>query len=281
MNNLHEQLWTSFNDISFEETRHKYTDSLGTNYQSATGWYKQFVPEVDWDEKAKNSARKRAAKKVRDEHPELTGEEKDKLIELETQQLTPQVQAEWKYAGDYSCALGTQIHSVMENLWYKKDYRFDNRLEEKFPGMKEDFEWRKKFRCLPLFKKMKGIYAPVANEFVVYDQPNGICGTIDMIGYNMKTNSYAIIDWKTSKSFDTHSFTGDEYLKAPFDDLEVCNTTEYSLQLSLYKYMLEKHTDMKISELLLFQLPGADKKIPLVHRCMDLSGRIKDFLEKK
>ena len=46
---VHIELWNAFNDISFNEPDHKYTDSLGTNYQSATGWIKQFEPDTDWD----------------------------------------------------------------------------------------------------------------------------------------------------------------------------------------------------------------------------------------
>lgn len=46
---LHIELWNAFNDISFNEPDHKYTDSKGTEYQSATGWIKQFEPEKDWE----------------------------------------------------------------------------------------------------------------------------------------------------------------------------------------------------------------------------------------
>jgi hypothetical protein len=45
---VHIELWNAFNDISFNEPDHKYTDSKGTVYQSATGWIKQFEPETDW-----------------------------------------------------------------------------------------------------------------------------------------------------------------------------------------------------------------------------------------
>lgn len=283
MSILHKKLWTAFNDISFEETKHKYTDSLGTVYQSATGWYKQFIPEEDWDLKAYNTAIRELRKEGVDidiDEEKMSPEEMQKIKDIITKRFLA-VQAKWKYAGDYACALGTQIHSVMENLWYKKDYRFDDRLEEKFPGMKADFGWRKRNRCIPLFDKMKNIYAPIANEFIVYDQEHAICGTIDMIAYNMKTEQYAIIDWKTSKRFDTRSFTGMDFMKAPFDDIEVCNTAEYSLQLSLYKFILKKKTGMPISELLLFQIPGQDNPMPMVHRCMDFSERIKTFLENK
>jgi len=253
--NIHEELWRAFNDISFEEEKHVYTDSKGTSYQSVTGWIHQFAPEVDWDEKLKSSAAK--------------------------QNISPEeLKKKWDYNGDYARNLGTQIHSVLENLFYKKDYKFDKRLLEKFPEMEEDFNDRKQ-KAKDLFRKLKRIYAPVANEFIVYDQENGICGTIDFLAYNMKTGKYAIIDWKTSKEFSTRSFTGDEFLKAPFDDVESCNTSEYSLQLSVYKYMLEKHTSIKIDELLLFQIPGKNKAVGDIHRCFDFSDRIAKFLEKK
>ena len=143
--------------------------------------------------------------------------------------------------------------------------------------MAEDFAFRKA-RCQELFKKMKQIYVPVANEFIVYDQPNALCGTIDFLAYNKKTGAYSIIDWKTSKSFDTENHFN-EYLKDPFGEIEACNTAEYSLQLSLYKYMLTKKVDIPITELILFQLPGKDVLVPQVHRCMDFSDRISKILK--
>ena len=48
-----------------------------------------------------------------------------------------------------------------------------------------------------------------------------------------------------------------------------------------YKYMLEKHTSIKIDELLLFQIPGKNKAVGDIHRCFDFSDRIAKFLEKK
>lgn len=268
MNSLHEKLWDAFSDISFEEKRHKYTDSLGTYYQSATGWIHKFSPDKDWD-----AIRARAAVKA-------IKKEKGKDYTPSDEEITAKSEAlkiEWDRAGDYACNLGTQVHSVMENLWNKKDYQFDDNLDAKFPEMREDFNYRKT-RCQELFKKMKQIYVPIANEFIVYDQTNGLCGTIDFLAYNKVTKTYSIIDWKTSKKLEDKNIFG-EYLKDPFGDIESCNTSEYSLQLSLYKYILTKKVDIPINELLLFQLPGKDVLVPQVHRCMDLSDRISKILK--
>ena len=55
---VHIEPWNAFNDISFNEPDHKYTDSKGTLYQSATGWIKQFEADTDWEEIKKNKAQK-------------------------------------------------------------------------------------------------------------------------------------------------------------------------------------------------------------------------------
>jgi hypothetical protein len=70
-------------------------------------------------------------------------------------------------------------------------------------------------------------------------------------------------------------------MKDPFGHVISCNTAEYSLQLSLYKYILEKYTSLKIGELVLFQIPGKENPMPQVYRCMDFSQYITDFFNKK
>ena len=103
-------------------------------------------------------------------------------------------------------------------------------------------------------------------------------GTIDALMYNTKLNCYSIIDWKTSKRFDTTNHF-EKYMKAPFDNVLHCNTAEYSLQLSLYKYILEKHTSIRIGEMVLFQLPNKDNPCPQVYRCLDFSPQISSILK--
>lgn len=86
---VHIELWNAFNDISFNEPDHKYTDSKGTVYQSATGWIKQFEADTDWD-----GIKKRKAEK--------------EVISVE------ELSNQWKRKGDYATNLGTQVHAVME-----------------------------------------------------------------------------------------------------------------------------------------------------------------------
>lgn len=70
-------------------------------------------------------------------------------------------------------------------------------------------------------------------------------------------------------------------MKAPFSTYDDCNCAEYSIQLSTYKAILEKHCpDIKIGEMVLIQLPkeGTD---PDIFKCYDFSERIKIYLDNK
>ena len=247
------ELWTSFNDIMFEESSHSYTDSEFTKYTSATTWVQNFVPQVDWDLMAERVARKQ-------------GKTKQEIIDL------------WDYKKNYACDLGTEIHSVMENLWQKKNYTLNNKLVEKYPEIEEDFRNRR-ILSIDLYGKLKNAYAPVATELIVYDKELKLCGTLDFLGLRLKDNTYTIMDWKTSKKIEKENKFG-KIMKQPFADYDNCNFVEYSLQLSLYKYILEKNTSIKINELLVFQIPACGEKLQVV-KCIDFSERIKILMEKK
>lgn len=248
----------AFSDIFFEEVPHKYTDSLGTNYISVTTFVGKFEPEKDWDLIAAN-----AIKKNKD------GKYTGKTIE--------DLRAEWKYAGDYACALGTMVHSVMELGWQNKEFYPDERIFKNFPGMEEDFKFRK-LKAKSILKTLKQTYVPLKNEFIVYDTDWKLCGTIDFLAYNKEKDCISILDWKTNKKWDYNN----KYQKmvGPFSHMDDCNINHYELQLNTYKAILEKHTNIKIGEMRLVQIPNAEAKISEEHVCSDLQNIIIPYLNE-
>ena len=83
---------------------------------------------------------------------------------------------------------------------------------------------------------------------LIFDETYRIVGSVDAIFLNLHTNKYLIIDWKRSKKV-----TGKNGDKGfwPLDHLRSNNLTKYSLQLSLYTYILEcnYNLDMESSAL--------------------------------
>lgn len=240
----------------------------GTKYKSVTGFIKQFETPTDWDAKRRNCAIKQIKKEKG---------EKYKPSDEEIFKVSEELKEAWAYAGTYATTLGTEIHSVMENLWYRKDYAGNKAVMSQFDGMYEDFLARKVY-CKSLYDKMKNVYVPIKNEVIVYDRDNALCGTIDFLAYNKKTNKYAILDWKTSKELNTFDQYNGNKMQAPFTEFDDCNVNHYSLQLSTYAWILEKHTNIKIDELILFQIPKATTT-PVIARCNDMRPYIGKILK--
>lgn len=253
------QVTDAFSDIFFEELTHKYTDSYNTKFTSVTTFVGQFEADKDWENIAL-----RASKNPNKE--DCFG----KSIE--------EIRAMWKHSGDYACVLGTMVHSVMEYGWQNKEFYPDERLFEPFPGMKEDFIFRKA-KAKKILSEMKKIYVPLKNEFIVYDRDWKLCGTIDFLAYNKQKDCVSIIDWKTNKKWDYNNRF--QKMKEPFLNFDDCNIKHYEIQLNTYKAILEKHTDIKVGEMVLIQIPNAEKNISEIHKCENHQNIIIDYLNKR
>lgn len=234
-----------FKGLEFEASTHTYSDEYGTRFTSCTEFVKKFEYQKDWEEIRKKSAIKRIKKEKGQDY---------KPSDDEIAEHSEQLKTEWANAGQYAATLGTEVHAVMEYLWQGKDYTGDQEAMSKFPGMPEEFEARKKI-AISLFNKMSKRYTPVANEFRIFDRDIKIAGTVDFIAYDRMNNELVIIDWKSSKEFNKSAWKPDELMSYPFNEYEDCNVNHYSLQLSTYKYIIEKNAGLKVGKLILFQLP--------------------------
>ena len=145
--------------------------------------------------------------------------------------------ANWDAARDY----GTKVHNEIE-LFLNKDIKPEE--IESFAGI----EWLKKYEKNPEIK----IYP----EVIVYSKELKIAGSIDILIHNQSNNYYEIIDWKTSKSIDKSSFGGKMGTHSITNHLMDCKYVHYSIQLSFYRYLLEKYYGLKIQNQLIAHLKG-------------------------
>jgi hypothetical protein len=180
-----------------------------------------------------------------------------------------EVQAEWERKGIAGRNKGTQTHNYIESKLNKSaetlleasdDLPIECKAFDKFWAK---FSKTKQARCL-------------IQEWPIGDADWGIAGKLDTIleltDDNIKNNH--IFDWKTGK-FET--FNGFKYLKPPFDDLDENQLNIYSIQVSLYRLLLDKHTDLNIKDCYLVHLSpdGAFK----VHKAHDFRSRLQKWLD--
>lgn len=121
----------------------------------------------------------------------------------------------------------------------------------------------------------EGVYP----EFMLYLDEYKICGQADRI--EVIGNKFNISDYKTSKTIDTVSFGGKRML-CPLNNLQDCSLSHYTIQLSLYAYMVKQHNPHLILDKLeiqhiRFDVAKLDKfGYPIVTR--DKNG---DYIVKK
>ena len=85
------------------------------------------------------------------------------------------------------------------------------------------------------------------SEVIVYSKELELAGTIDLLLFDKEDGSYKIIDWKTSRRIFTSSYNSKVGIYEASSNLMDCNFIHYSLQLSLYQYLLENYYDINVT----------------------------------
>ena len=196
-------------NVSFREADHVYIVD-GTPLDSVTTFVKNCFPEFDSEFHAKRKA-------------EALGITKEAVLEM------------WNKKGRESREQGTAMHKKIESFYHGKE-----------PSTDETFELFKIFADKITLK-------PYRTEWVVYDWEQKIAGTIDFVDY--QNGEYIIYDWKRSDKLIAknglpikNSQYGEKALP-PIEDLDDSPYYHYALQLSLYKYILEKNYGITVSKL--------------------------------
>ena len=149
--------------------------------------------------------------------------------------------AQWDESRDFGTLVHNNIESYINNQTYKD-----------ISEVRHAIKWMKKFKNLSEF-----IFYP---EVIIYSTELGIAGSIDVLAKDTKNDTHIIIDWKTSKTINKSSFGGRMGIHPITSHLMDCKYVHYSMQLSLYRYLIEEFYGIKISNLLIAHLNGNECK---------------------
>jgi hypothetical protein len=230
-----------FKSVRFFEKDHKYKINGILSKYSATSLLKKYTIEFESEKIAKNVAFKQKRK------PE-------------------DILKEWEFKKNYSCLKGTEFHKYVENFLNRRFTSVDEKSLEQFlisENLKNINE--KKDEYIQVFKKMiisflnfykwyDEKYYFLKSEFVIGDEESGICGTIDNLSFDKKTKKLSILDYKTNQNIKKEGFKGQRMLN-DLSHLDDCELVKYSLQLHIYKHILEKHTGFEVEDLHIVWFP--------------------------
>jgi hypothetical protein len=179
-----------------------------------------------------------------------------------------EVLRQWDKKGEFGRDRGTRLHCYIEDLMVEKIDPITRAVNDRIPAMDAfDKVWEKMSSKLKAKLKYQ--------ECVVGDSQYCVAGRVDAIfdlDIKGKESSH-IFDWKTGKFRVDNQY---EKLLPPFDDVDSCELNAYSIQLSLYRLIIEKNTDMKLSDSYLVHL--RDDGEYMMHRAKDFRSRLHEWL---
>lgn len=153
----------------------------------------------------------------------------------------------WAFDNNLACTKGTITHAYNEHLWKNESYEY-NKQEIMDMFGKDVIEpiWDKLKKISDrYYNKYKDFLIPIGLEQIIGSIEYNIAGTIDFLAYSKKLDAIVIIDYKTNKEITKKSFNNQKMLY-PLNEITDSNYYHYSLQLAIYKHILEHETNLKI-----------------------------------
>jgi hypothetical protein len=207
---LQEQL-NKFTDIVFHEDEHKYTYN-GYECRSVTTLLKDYKHIFDDVLIAGKYAKKHGME----------------LID---------VLKNWDQIREKSGTIGTEVHKYAEMKFLQKAY------------IPHWYEYDPPMQLLTyvdnFYQDTKNKLIPVKLEFVIGSFDKRLCGMIDKLFWNVKAKELQIWDYKTSKKIETSSPFKNK-MRNGLQHLDDCEYNTYSLQLGIYKKIIETECQIKL-----------------------------------
>lgn len=251
-----------FKDCTFVDTNHKYFDENDKEFTSVTTLIKKYQEPFRKDywatfkalQACGHTVKSDFSKDVKKDHIKINNDSflyNELVGDLSLfQTKTPSsIQEDWNYLAEIGTTRGTIIHNYLENKWKRKV--FPHGIDLSF--IKDKVERYNFDASLVHLRDMSDCFIldhpqllPVSLEQIVYDKEAMIAGQIDGIFYDLSTGLLHLYDYKTDKKFDRVSPFG-QFLR-PLDDMDDCAFNKYSLQVSIYRYILEKNTELTFGD---------------------------------
>jgi len=237
-----------FNDskFTFEEESHTYRYS-GSKFDSVTTFLKTFKTPFNREYWSRKKAEERGV---------------DQSVILE----------EWQQKSNKATGIGTRVHKYIEDFWSGHN-----------PELPDDLETRERVeKFLDLYNRKLNAFHPLKSELKIFSKKWRLSGTIDqpLIFWDDKSNRPFLVigDWKTNGEFKDDSHPKGKYKKLlhPFSHLWENNHNEYSIQISLYRLILEEEANIETESGFLCHI-GPDGP-PKIYPAKDLREILRTYL---
>ena len=158
-----------------------------------------------------------------------------------------EVLEEWEYKNKFACEKGHFGHEFAQNLWSGIIYQ--ENIKSGLEAVKTPLNKIKK-QAINFYNNFKDKFTHIQDEQLVGSEEYDICSAVDHLFLDENGNVW-LIDYKTNSIL--KGYNDDEknrrYTKKmliPLQNIKNDSLNHYYLQLSIYKYLIEKYTNIKI-----------------------------------
>ena len=205
--------------IQFEEKNHEYTVLNEKGYTSVTTFVHKHFEPFDAEGIIQNILN---SKKINDPQYKYYGKTRENILD------------DWERNRNEAAQQGTRMHYDIE-CYFNGINNQNSSIE---------------FQYFLEFVKDFPELIPYRTEWMVYYEEYRISGSIDMVFEN-PDGTYTIYDWKRTKGLEYESMNQKTARTLCINHIPDTNFWHYCIQLNMYKFILERKYDKKITGLYL------------------------------
>ena len=192
-----------------------------------------------------------------------------------------EVLEEWKYKNKLACEKGSICHLYAQNVWTstitpENDFHGSTVLKN---ACKSIYKQAENF-----YKDFKDKFIHIQDEQLVGSEEYDVCSAVDHLFLDKEGNIW-LIDYKTNSVL--KGYNDDEknqkYTKemlVPLQNIKDDSLNHYYLQLSIYKYLVEKYTNIKIYKTMIVYMSENIENYELIETPY-LEKEVEEILENR
>ena len=213
---------------------------------------------------------------------EFNAEEIAERVAIKENKSVQEVLDEWEYKNKFACEKGSTCHEYAQSLWSGEDWNPKVIYTEEYLNAVEKIQEQANNFYWDYCNRLEHL----ADEFVIGSEEYDIASAIDHLFINKLTGGLVLVDYKTNSDIHKNERYAKK-MKVPLSHLKDATLNHYYIQLSIYKYIVEKYTNLKIEEMFIvwfsenidnyqiIEIPYLKKEVEEIlenRRCMKMNG---------
>lgn len=234
----------SFKDFQFFEDGHYYECKGKRVGISVTRLIEEYANEFNAEEMAEKVAEKNL--KIINDLYRISGEVSEEEYEMYPTSVED-VLAEWKYKADFACAKGSTCHEYVQKIWNDTKWKPDwfDRSDDYIQAVEKI-----KTQAIKFYQDYEEHLEHLIDELPIGSEEYDIASCVDHLFYNKLTGGLVLVDYKTNSLMSGYNKKAyKKAMKVPLNHLNDDALHHYHIQLSIYKYLIEKYTGLIVDEM--------------------------------